>query len=127
MNAPVDTLAFAEKLEGAGFGHEQARVLAAAFGNAQEATREGLVTKADLDLRLAEFEGRLNKQLGDFESRINRQLGDLEVRLTRQIGDTGKELSGRLWSTVTIIAGVSTAISAVVGAAVALLIHAKVF
>ena len=114
MNVPIDTLAFAEKFEGAGFGHDQARALAAAFAQTSDAARADLVTRADLDVRLVEFEARLN-----------RQLGDMEVRLTRQIGDVGKDLGGRLWSTITIIAGVSTAISATVGAAVALLLHAK--
>ena len=100
MNVPVDTLAFAEKFEGAGFGHDQARILAAAFGQAQESTREGLVTKDHLDARLAE----------------------MEARLTKQIADNGRDISGRLWSVVTIIAGVSTAISATIGAAVALIL-----
>ena len=100
-----------------------AAIFAAAFGEVRESARDGLVTKADLDLALAGLEGRLNKQFGDFESRLNRQFGDLEVRLTRQLGEVSKDVTGRLWTTVTIIAGVSTAISAVVGAAVALLIR----
>ncbi len=99
MNVPIDTLAFAEKFEGAGFGHDQARVLAAPFGQAQAAGREDLVTKEYLDARLAEIK--------------------------QAIAENGKEITGRLWSAVTIIAGVSTAISAVVGAGVALLLHAK--
>ncbi len=111
MNVPIDTLAFAERFEGAGFGHEQARALAAAFGQAQDGMRDGLVTKDHLDARLTEFEGRISKQMSD-----------LEVRLIRQIADNGKDISGRLWSTVTIIAGVSTAISATIGAAVALIL-----
>lgn len=111
MNAPVDTLAFALSFEEAGFGHDQARALATALGKTHEAGREDLVTKDHLDARFAEFEGRMNKQFGD-----------LEVRLTRQIGEVGKDISNRLWSTVTIIAGVATAVSATVGAAVALLL-----
>ena len=99
MNIAIDTLAFAEKFEHAGFDQDQARILAAAFGQTQDSAREGLVTKDHLDARLAE----------------------MEARLTRQIADNGKDISGRLWSTVTIIAGVSTAISATIGAAVALL------
>ena len=99
MNAPIDTLAFAEKFEGAGFGHDQARVLATAFGQAQESGRENLVTKEYLDARLAEIK--------------------------QAIAENGKDITGRLWSTVTIIAGVSTAISAVVGAAVALLLRMR--
>ena len=109
MNAPIDTLAFAERFEGAGFPHDQARALAAAFGYAQDSTRDGLVTKDHLDARLAEMEARLNKQFSDGVT-----------SLTRQIADNGKDISGRLWSTITIIAGVSTAISATIGAAVAL-------
>ena len=50
MNAPIDTLAFAERFEHAGFDHEQAKALAVAFGEARESARDGLVTKADLDL-----------------------------------------------------------------------------
>ena len=65
MNVPVDTLAFAERFESAGFEHEQARALAVAFGQKQDGAREGLITKADLDLSLAELEGRLAKQFGD--------------------------------------------------------------
>lgn len=102
MNVPIDTLVFAERFETAGFGHDQARVLAAAFGQAQDSTRDGLVTKDHLDARLAE----------------------METRLTKQIAEVGKDVSGRLWSTVTIIAGVSTAISATIAAAVALLLKA---
>ncbi len=101
MNAPIDTLAFAQKFEGAGFDHEQARVRATAFGHASESAREDLVTKDHLDARLAE----------------------LEARLTRQIGEVAKEVSGRLWSTITIIAGVSTSISATIGAGVALFLR----
>lgn len=99
MNAPLDTLAFAERFESAGFGHDQARALAIAFAQSQEAAREDLVTKEYLDARLAEV-----KQV---------------------VAENGKEVAGRLWSVVTIIAGVSTAISAVVGAAVALLLRSK--
>ena len=120
MNAPIDTLAFAERFEGAGFPHDQARALAAAFGHAQDSTRDGLVTKEHLDARLAEMEVRLNKQLSDGLATVNKQLSDSVTSLTRQIADNGKEMSGRLWSTITIIAGVSTAISATIGAAVAL-------
>lgn len=111
MNVPLDTLAFAEQFEGAGFGHDQVRVLATAFAQAQEGGRADLVTNSYLDLRLSEFEGRFNKQVGE-----------LEVRLTRQIGEVGKDLSSRLWSTVAVIAGVSTTISATIGAAVALVL-----
>jgi hypothetical protein len=113
MNAPIDTLAFAEKFESAGFGQDQARVLAIAFAQASDTARADAITKADLDIRLSELEGR-----------INRQLGDIEVRLKRHVGEVGKDVNGRLWSTVTLIAGVSTAISATVGAAVALLLKA---
>ena len=145
MNAPIDTLAFAERFESAGFGHDQARVLAAAFGQAQDGAREGLVTKADLDLSLSELEGRLakqfgdlesrtnkqfsdfetrmNKQLGDFETRMTKQFGDLEVRLTRHVAEVGKDASGRLWSAVTIIGGVSTAVAAAISAGVTLLLR----
>ena len=101
MNVPIDTLSFAERFEGAGFGHDQARALAAAFGQAQEAGREDLVTTAHFDLKLAE----------------------LKAELTRAIADNGRDISGRLWSTVTIIAGVATAISATIGAAVALILR----
>ena len=107
MNAPIDTLAFAERFENAGFGHEQARALAAAFSQASDVIRSDLVTKDYLDLRLAAVDVRL---------------AEMEGRLTKQIADTGKDISSRLWSTVTIIAGVSTAISATIGAAVALLL-----
>lgn len=96
MNVPIDTLAFAERFEGAGFGHDQARALAAAFGLAQEAGREDLATKTDLTLVKAE--------------------------VLQAIAENGKDVGNRLWSTVTIIAGVSTAISATIGAAVALVL-----
>lgn len=122
MNAPVDTLAFAERFEEAGFGHDQARVLAAAFGQARESGREDLATKADLDLRLAELESRLAKQFGDLEGRLAKQLGDMEVRMTRHAGEVGKDATGRLWSAVTIIGGVSTAVAAAISAGVAILL-----
>ena len=113
MNAPVDTLAFAERFESAGFGHDQARVLAAAFGSAREETREGLVTKDHLDARLAEMEARLT-----------RELTTTKTELIREMAAVGKDVSNRLWSTVAIIAGVSTAISATIAAGVALLLKA---
>lgn len=100
MNAPIDTLAFAERFESAGFAQQQARLLAAAFGEAQEAGRDDRVTKAYLKAELAE----------------------LKLELVRGISTVGKDVSNRLRSTITIIAGVSTAISATVGAGVALLL-----
>ena len=103
MNIPIDTLAFADSFETAGFGHDQARALATAFSKAHDAGRDELVTKDHFDARLAE----------------------LETRLTWKIAENGKEISARLWSTITIIAGVSTAISATIGAATALLLRAK--
>ena len=109
MNAPIDTLAFAERFEEAGFAHEQARALVQALSQAQESSREDLVTKSHLDLRLAE---------------LTTQMREMEVRLTKQIGDNGKDISNRLWSTITIIAGAATAISATVGAITALLLKA---
>ena len=111
MNAPIDTLAFAERFEEAGFAHEQARALVNAMALVQESGREDLVTKTDLDLKLVEFEGRIAKQLGD-----------MELRLTRHIGEVGKDATGRLWSAVTIIGGVSTAVAAAISAGVALLL-----
>lgn len=109
MNAPIDTLAFAERFEEAGFDHDQAPALVQAMSQAHESGREDLVTKNHFDLRLAEF---------------TTQMREMEVRLTKQIGDNGKDISNRLWSTVTVIAGVATAISAAVGAATALLLKA---
>ncbi len=95
MNLPIDTLAFAKNFEDAGFEHDQAPAPATAFGQAQTAGREDLVTKDYLDARLAEVK--------------------------QAIAESAKEVTGRLWSTVAVIAGVSTAI----GAAVALLLYAK--
>lgn len=100
MNAPIDTLAFAKNFEEAGFGHEQARALASAFGQTRESAREDMITRDVLRSELAE----------------------LKLDLIREINLVGKELNGRLWSTIAIIAGVSTAISATVGAGVALLL-----
>lgn len=111
MNAPIDTLAFAERFEEAGFGHEQARALAAAMGQARDGAREDMATKVDLDFKLMEFEGRIAKQLGD-----------MELRLTRHIGEVGKDAIGRLWSAVAVIGGVSTAVAAAISAGVTLLI-----
>ena len=99
MNAPIDTQAFAERFAVAGFGADQARVLASAFAEASEAGRENLVTKEYLRAELAE----------------------LKVELVREIGTIGKDITGRLWSTIAILAGVSTAISATIGAAIALI------
>ena len=209
MNMPIDTLAFAESFEQAGFPNGQARALAAAFGRAHDSTREGLVTTDHLDIRLAEMEARLTKQLSDNNAALAKQLSDNNAALTKQIGDNnaaltrqiadvdtalakqmgdnnaaltrqiadvdtaltkqiadgdmalakqiadvdttltkqiadvdtaltkqiadgdmalakqiadnGRDISGRLWSTVSIIAGVSTAVSATIGAGIALL------
>ena len=96
MNMPIDTLAFAENFEGAGFGHDQARALAAAFGRAQEATREDLVTKSDLAVMKAE--------------------------LLQAIAGNGRDISARFWSAVTIMAGVATAVSATIGAGMVLVL-----
>jgi len=120
MNAPIDTLAFAQRFEEAGFGHEQARALAAAFGQARESTREGLVTKDYLDARLAEFESRIGGEL----VAVKGELSAMKVELVREIATVGKDVNGRLWSTITIVAGTATAISAAISAGVALLLKA---
>lgn len=112
MTAIIDTLEFADRFEKVGFEQPQARALAAAFASAGEAGREELVTKSFLDIRLGELEARMSKQHGE-----------TELRLTRQISEIGNGLSNRLWSTVAIIAGVSTAVSATIGAGVALVLR----
>ncbi len=122
MNAPIDTLAFAQKFEEVGFATDQARALAVAFGQSRNSVREGLLTTSELDLRLSEFEARLNKQLGEMEVRLNKQLGEVEVRLTHYTGDVGKDVSGRLWSAVAIIGGVAAALSTAISVGVALLV-----
>ena len=104
MNAPVETLAFARSFEKAGFGHERARALASAFGKTREASREDIVTR---DV--------LNAELSDTRIELKTAAADLRIKPVREIATAGKDVNGRLWSTVTIIAGVSTAISAVVG------------
>lgn len=101
MTAMIDTLQFAERFESVGFEHDKARALAVAFASANEAAREDLVTRPYLDARLAE----------------------METRLIRAIADSSKESSGRLWSAIVIIAGISTAISAGVGAISAALLR----
>lgn len=134
MNAPIDTLAFAERFEGAGFGHDQARALAAAFGEARDGTREGLVTKEHLDARLAEVESRITRELAATKIELSREFAATKTELSREFAATktelikematvGKDVSNRLWSTVTIIAGVATAVSATIAAAVALLLR----
>ena len=158
MNVPIDTLAFAKNFEDAGFDHDKARVLASAFGTAQSAGREDLVTKTYLDARLAEITATLTNKiadntamladkiadntamladkiadntamltnkLADNTAMLTKQIADNAAMLTKQIADNGRDISGRLWSTITIIAGVSTAISATIGAGVALLLHTK--
>lgn len=119
MSAMIDTLEFAERFESAGFEHDKARALAAAFAIAHDAGREDLVTKSYLDMRFAQSDARM----AEMETRLIRAIGDIETGLVKQIGEVGIGLSNRLWSTVAIIAGVSTAISATVGAAVALLLR----
>lgn len=125
MNVLIDTLAFAKNFEDAGFDHDKARVLATAFGQTAVAGREDLVTKDYLNGRLGELEVRLVQQIANNTSMLTKQLSDNTAMLTKQIADNGRDISGRLWSTITIIAGVSTAISATIGAAVALLLHTK--
>lgn len=113
MNAPIDTLAFAQSFEDAGLDHDQARALAVAFGKTYEAGREDVITRDVLRAELAEL-----------KSEIKSDLAAIRVELVREIGTVGKDVSGRLWSTITIIAGVATAISATISAAVALLLKA---
>lgn len=108
MTVAIDTLEFARAFERAGFDAEKAGALASAFAKAQDAGREDLVTKPYLDTRFVEFEARML---------------EMEVRLVKQIGETGKDISNRLWTTTTIIAGVATAISGTIGAAVALIVR----
>ena len=123
MNAPIDTLAFAEKFEVAGFAQDQARVLASAFGQTYDAAREGLVTKEYLDARLADVEGRLGAAIADVKIEVTKHLADSRIDLSRDIAQIGKDVQGRLWSTVAIIAGVSTAVSATIGAAMTLIVR----
>ncbi len=113
MNAPIDTLAFAQRFEEAGFGLEQARALVAAIAQAQEAGREDLVTKAHFDMRLAEF-----------RTELVQALGTQNLALTKAIAENGKDISNRLWSTTSIVTGVASAVSAVVGAVTALILKA---
>ena len=49
MATMIDTLEFAARLEQAGFEHDKARALAAAFALANETGREDLVTRPYLD------------------------------------------------------------------------------
>ena len=114
MTVAMDTLAFVERFETAGFAGDQARALASAFGAAHDITADTLVTKDHLDLRLAEMEARLTKQMAE-----------MDVRWTRQIAENGRDISARLWSTIAIIAGVSTAISATIGAGITVLLHLR--
>ena len=108
MNIMINTLEFAEAFEGAGFGHEQARALANAFSKANDAAREELVTTAHLDVRMAELKA---------------DMSTLKVDIVKAVADNGKDITGRLLSTVAIIAGVSTAISATIGAGMVLLLR----
>jgi hypothetical protein len=134
MNIMINTLEFAEAFETAGFGHDQAKALAVAFGKSHEASREDLVTIAHLDTRLAEFETRfmqaiadqsmsLTKAVADQNVALTKAIADQNVSLTKAISEVGKDLNGRLWSTVAIIAGVSTAISATIGAGMVLFLR----
>ena len=124
MNAPIDTLAFVQRFEDAGFGSEQARALAVAIGAANDAGRDDLVTKDHLDARLAEFRTEIVRELAAYRTEMIQALAAQNLSLTKAIAENGKDISGRLWSTVTIIAGVSTAISATIGAGVTLLLKA---
>ena len=112
MNIMINTLEFAESFEQAGFDHDKARALAGAFAKAQESGREDLVTKPYLDARLSEMKVELIQAISD-----------QNVSLTKAISEVGKDLTGRLWSTIAIIAGVSTAISATIGAGLALILR----
>jgi hypothetical protein len=145
MNIMINTLEFAEAFETAGFGHDQAKALAVAFGKSHEAGREDLVTTAHLDARLAELETRivqaiadqnvsltqaiadqnvsLTQAIADQNVSLMKAIADQNVSLTKAISEVGKDLNGRLWSTVAIIAGVSTAISATIGAGMVMLLR----
>ena len=145
MNIMIDTLEFAEAFETAGFGHDQAKALAVAFGKAQEAGREDLVTVSHLDTKLAQMKSELIQALSDQKveliqalsdqkselvralseqkSELVKAIADQNVSLTHAISEIGKDLNGRLWSTIAIIAGVSTAVSATIGAGMVYLLR----
>lgn len=123
MTIAINTLEFAERFESAGFEHDKARALANAFASAQEVGRGNLVTKLYLDSRFAESDARLFKAMSEMKVRLTKVTLELEVHLTKQIGEIVNNSINRLWSRVAIIAGVSTAISATIGAAVALILH----
>jgi hypothetical protein len=132
MNMMINTLEFAETFESAGFGHEQAKALASAFGRANEVGREDLMTRTDLALfkselmqALADQGAYLTKTIADQNITMTKSISDQNVTLTKAIADNGKDINGRLWSTITILVGVSTAISAAVGSAVALLLKSQ--
>ena len=55
----LDTLAVARRLEQAGMDRRQAEAVAEAAGEAAEANRADLVTKADLKSEIAALEARL--------------------------------------------------------------------
>lgn len=57
-SAVFDTLAYAKKLKAVGFTEEQAEVQASAVA---ELVNEKLITKADLDLKIAELKTELVK------------------------------------------------------------------
>jgi hypothetical protein len=108
MNIMLNTLEFAEAFETAGFGHDQAKALAVAFGKAHEAGREDVITKLHLDLKMTELDARMH---------------EMEVRLTKHIGEVAKDVTGRLWTTIAVIAAVATAVSATIGAGMVFLLR----
>jgi hypothetical protein len=74
-----DTHAYVKKPVAAGVPEAQAEVHAEAL---VETALAGLVTRDDLDVRLKEFESRMDARFRDMETRLK----DLELRLTLRFG-----------------------------------------
>lgn len=119
MTIAIDTLEFAERFESVGFAHGQAKALAAAFGLAHEAARDDLITRSYLDVRFAQQEARM----AEMETRLVKSMAGSETLLIKAIGESSKEATGRLWSAIVVIAGLSTAISAGVASIASHFLH----
>jgi uncharacterized protein YejL (UPF0352 family) len=100
----VDTLRYAEELQGAGVSPQQAKVHAQALNRA---VQDGVATKADLLAveerlggRLNAVEERLSGRIGAMDGRLAAQLSALETRLV-------KHISAQLLTVVALGAGIS--------------------
>ena len=103
MVAAFDTLAAAEALEQSGMDTRQARACAAQMNLASQAGEP--VTRAELDMALAELKTELTERIAKTEVRLTERIAKTEVRLTERMS----AYLWRLFGGLVALAGLSVA------------------